>query len=195
MNDADRTSIHEAMEQQSISISKAGIVTSLQARCCIIAAANPIGGRYDPSLTFSENVSVYTALKRSLRRLCFYRCLSICPQGEGGVRGCSGGGMRGCSWVGGGRAWDTTRYVDTINERAVRILLKCILVLVFFPGDVSSGFQSQSGQPYSPLVEACVLHIPQDSPLVPHLLTSSQFLPCACEQALVGLETGTYSAR
>jgi DNA replication licensing factor MCM2 len=57
MNDQDRTSIHEAMEQQSISISKAGIVTSLQARCCVIAASNPIGGRYDASMTFSENVS------------------------------------------------------------------------------------------------------------------------------------------
>lgn len=58
MNDADRTSIHEAMEQQSISISKAGIVTSLHARCSVIAASNPIGGRYDPSMTFAENVDL-----------------------------------------------------------------------------------------------------------------------------------------
>ena len=58
MNDADRTSIHEAMEQQSISVSKAGIVTTLQARCAVIAAANPVGGRYDAAKTFAENVQL-----------------------------------------------------------------------------------------------------------------------------------------
>lgn len=58
MSDQDRTSIHEAMEQQSISISKAGIVASLQARCAVIAASNPIGGRYDVGLTFSQNVDL-----------------------------------------------------------------------------------------------------------------------------------------
>jgi DNA replication licensing factor MCM2 len=58
MNDQDRTSIHEAMEQQSISISKAGIVTSLQARCSVIAAANPIKGNYNTSLNFNDNVDL-----------------------------------------------------------------------------------------------------------------------------------------
>eukprot|EP00927_Polykrikos_kofoidii_P060601 TRINITY_DN55539_c0_g1_i1.p1 TRINITY_DN55539_c0_g1~~TRINITY_DN55539_c0_g1_i1.p1 ORF type:complete len:887 (-),score=167.22 TRINITY_DN55539_c0_g1_i1:246-2906(-) len=58
MNDQDRTSLHEAMEQQSISISKAGIVASLQARCAVIAVANPIEGRYDPQQTFAANVGL-----------------------------------------------------------------------------------------------------------------------------------------
>ncbi|XP_076362368.1 DNA replication licensing factor Mcm2 [Tachypleus tridentatus] len=73
MNDQDRTSIHEAMEQQTISISKAGIVTSLQARCAVIAAANPIGGRYDSSLTFSENVDLSEPILSRFDILCVVR--------------------------------------------------------------------------------------------------------------------------
>eukprot|EP00937_MAST-01D_sp_MAST-1D-sp2_P000663 g663.t1 len=70
MTEQDRTSIHEAMEQQSISISKAGIVTTLQARCSIIAAANPIGGRYDAQHTFAENVELTDPILQRFDILC-----------------------------------------------------------------------------------------------------------------------------
>ncbi|KAG7910152.1 hypothetical protein KL906_002057 [Ogataea polymorpha] len=75
MNDQDRTSIHEAMEQQSISISKAGIVTTLQARCSIIAAANPIGGRYNSTLNLLQNVNLTEPILSRFDILCVVRDL------------------------------------------------------------------------------------------------------------------------
>jgi DNA replication licensing factor MCM2 len=73
MNDQDRTSIHEAMEQQTISISKAGIVTTLQARCGVIAAANPVGGRYNSTKPFSSNVDLTEPILSRFDILCVVR--------------------------------------------------------------------------------------------------------------------------
>lgn len=73
MNDKDRTSIHEAMEQQTISISKAGIVATLQARCAVIAVGNPQEGRYDPQRTFAQNVNLSDPILSRFDMLCVIR--------------------------------------------------------------------------------------------------------------------------
>lgn len=62
MEEKDRTALHEVMEQQSISIAKAGITTTLNARASILAAANPAYGRYNPSKSPSENINLPVAL-------------------------------------------------------------------------------------------------------------------------------------
>ena len=58
MSDSTRAILHEAMEQQTISVAKAGIICSLNARTSILAAANPINSRYNPQLSVVENMNL-----------------------------------------------------------------------------------------------------------------------------------------
>ncbi|KAL1748262.1 MCM2/3/5 family-domain-containing protein [Schizophyllum fasciatum] len=58
MSDATRSVLHEVMEQQTVSIAKAGIITTLNARTSILAAANPIGSKYDPDLPVTRNIDL-----------------------------------------------------------------------------------------------------------------------------------------
>ena len=62
MRDEDRVAIHEAMEQQTISIAKAGITTMLNSRTAVLAAANPPSGRYDDLKSAQENIDLQTTI-------------------------------------------------------------------------------------------------------------------------------------
>jgi replicative DNA helicase Mcm len=58
MSPEDRSAMHEALEQQQVSISKAGIVSTLNARCPVLAAANPKWGRFSPDRTIAEQIDL-----------------------------------------------------------------------------------------------------------------------------------------
>jgi replicative DNA helicase Mcm len=62
MNDQDRSSIHESLEQGTISVAKAGITATLQSRCAVLGAANPKYGRFDENRNIAEQIDLPPAL-------------------------------------------------------------------------------------------------------------------------------------
>ena len=62
MSDEDRSSLHEAMEQQTITVNKAGISAQLYARCCMLAAANPLKGKFDRNIPLANQVDLPPSL-------------------------------------------------------------------------------------------------------------------------------------
>lgn len=58
MSESVRSVLHEAMEQQTVSLAKAGIITTLNARCSILASCNPIESKYNPKKTIIENINI-----------------------------------------------------------------------------------------------------------------------------------------
>lgn len=79
MSDSARSTLHEVMEQQTISIAKAGIICTLNARTSILAAANPINSRYDPKLSVVQNLQLPPSL---LSRFDLIYLLLDKPSGE-----------------------------------------------------------------------------------------------------------------
>ena len=58
MDDNTRVILHEAMEQQTVSVAKAGIICTLNARTAILAAANPVESKYNPLLSVVDNIKL-----------------------------------------------------------------------------------------------------------------------------------------
>ena len=79
MDISDQVAIHEAMEQQTISIAKAGIQATLNARTSILAAANPVGGRYNRKTTLRANINMSAPIMS--RFDLFFVILDECNEG------------------------------------------------------------------------------------------------------------------
>ena len=75
--------LHEVMEQQTVSVAKAGIIATLNARTSVLASANPVGSRYNPRLSIVDNIHLPPSLI-SRQALLLPECIACMPACCGG---------------------------------------------------------------------------------------------------------------
>ena len=129
MRPADRVAIHEAMEQQTISVAKAGITTVLNSRSSVLAAANPVFGRYDELKSASENIDLMSTILSRFDLIFLVRdvrdedrdrmiCRHVMGVHIGNSRGAEsgGGGFGGMGGVGEGNGEDDLMAAGMIGS-------------------------------------------------------------------------------
>jgi len=132
MNESARSILHEVMEQQTLSIAKAGIICTLNARTSILAAANPIESQWNKSKTITENIQLSPTLL-SRFDLIF---LLLDPQDEAYDRRLA---QHLASWYQYGKEGENTheamveRIVFRINNYEVRVFRMQIYFEIIFP--------------------------------------------------------------
>ncbi|CDJ60821.1 DNA replication licensing factor, putative [Eimeria maxima] len=82
MHAGDRAAIHEVMEQQTVSVAKAGIHTTLNARCSVLAAANPLYGCWSPDLPFASQIAFEDSLLSRFDLIFILRDAASCEEDE-----------------------------------------------------------------------------------------------------------------
>ena len=78
--------LHEVMEQQTVSVAKAGIIATLNARTSVLASANPVGSRYNPRLSIVDNIHLPPSLISRFAQLLPLHCVCISSAADSSIR-------------------------------------------------------------------------------------------------------------
>ena len=117
MSEQDRSSLHEAMESQKISVAKAGITATLQCRCSLLAAANPKWGRFDPDQNIAQQINLPPALMSRFDLMFVLRDIPDKRRDKNITEHILKGHMRGQARANMEKGTESSAAIDTIMEQ------------------------------------------------------------------------------